>query len=196
MDINAKEFRKVIRGYDCDGVDEFLDKIAEDYETLYKENSSIKEKISLLNEKLEQYLRIETTLQNTLILAQNASDQAKENSHKEAELVIRNANDTAARIIDKAQNQVLGVEDEYNKTRQDFIKFKTKFRNFMKTQLETFDSLDHELTKDYDIGTNAILDNIKGKDIETISENNLEKDEDYLEDNSLGEIKSFSPTNK
>ena len=42
MDINNKEFKKIIRGYDCDDVDEFLDQVAEDYETVYKENSSLK----------------------------------------------------------------------------------------------------------------------------------------------------------
>lgn len=42
MDITNKEFKKSMRGYNCDEVDEFLDKISEDYEELYKGNSSLK----------------------------------------------------------------------------------------------------------------------------------------------------------
>jgi cell division initiation protein len=45
MDITNEEFKKGIRGYSVEEVDEFLDNIAEDYETLYKENSSLKEKM-------------------------------------------------------------------------------------------------------------------------------------------------------
>ena len=86
MDINSKEFRKVLRGYDQDEVDEFLDQISENYEEVYKENSSLKEKISILNEKIEHYAKIEETIQNTLVLAQNAADQAKHSAQKSRNL--------------------------------------------------------------------------------------------------------------
>ena len=58
MDINNKEFKKSLRGYDCDEVDEFLDKVSEDYEILYRDNSSLKEKLELLEEKLKHYSKI------------------------------------------------------------------------------------------------------------------------------------------
>ena len=45
MDINNKEFKKGLRGYNADEVDEFLDKVAEEYEIMYKENSTLREKI-------------------------------------------------------------------------------------------------------------------------------------------------------
>ena len=51
--------------------------MTEDYEALYKENATLKEKVLTLNEKLEHYAKIESTIQNTLLLAQNAADQAK-----------------------------------------------------------------------------------------------------------------------
>ena len=34
MDINNKEFKKVIRGYSAEEVDEFLDEIVENYEEI------------------------------------------------------------------------------------------------------------------------------------------------------------------
>ena len=43
MDINNKEFKKGLRGYHADEVDEFLDEVVDNYEELYKENANLKE---------------------------------------------------------------------------------------------------------------------------------------------------------
>ena len=153
MDINNKEFKKGLRGYNSDEVDEFLDEVIENYEELYKENSKLKEKITVLNEQIDHYAKIESTIQNTLLLAQNAADQAKESSQKEAELVVKNANETAQKIVDKAHNDVIQINDEFDRIKQEFIKFRVKFRNFMNTQLETFDDLERDLNKNYSIAT-------------------------------------------
>ena len=69
MDINNKEFKRGLRGYNAEEVDEFLDEVVENYEEMYKENSNLKEKLANLNEKIEYYSKIETTIQNTLLLA-------------------------------------------------------------------------------------------------------------------------------
>ena len=151
MDINNKEFKRGLRGYNPEEVDEFLDEVIENYEQLYKDNSKLKEKVTLANEQIEHYKKIETTIQNTLLLAQNAADQAKTSAEKEADMVIKNANETAQRILDKAHNDVLELNDEYEKMKQEFIKFRAKFRNFMNTQLQTFDDLEKDVLKNYNV---------------------------------------------
>ena len=45
MEISNKEFERVLRGYTTEEVDEFLDRVVEDYEDLYKENSKLREKL-------------------------------------------------------------------------------------------------------------------------------------------------------
>ena len=82
MDISNKEFKKGFRGYDIEEVDEFINEIIENYENLYKENSRLKEDLSRVNEKLDHYIKIENTIQNTLLLAQNAAEQARESAQK------------------------------------------------------------------------------------------------------------------
>lgn len=180
MDISSKEFKKVIRGYNPDEVDEFLDKIAEDYEGLYKENSFHKEKEFSLNEKLEHFSKMEETIHNTLVLAQNAAEQAKLSAQKEAELIIRTANESGKRILDKANNNVLQINDEYDKTKRDFIKFRAKFRNFMNAQLETFNDLENDLIKSYNVGVV-----VNEKPIETITNEN--KSFDFNLNNEIDE---------
>lgn len=191
MDINNKEFRRAMRGYNPDDVDEFLDKIAEDYEVLYKENSTLKEKVVAMNERLEHYGKIETTIQNTLLLAQNAAEQAKVTAQKEAELLIKSSNDTAQKILDKAHNDVMSINEEYDVVKQEFVKFRAKFRNFMKAQMETFDDLEKDFVKNYNIGKieeEEIADKVQPVDNPF---NFKELDEDGFKDDDLSEIKSF-----
>lgn len=146
MEINNKEFKRSFRGYDIDDVDDFMEQVVEDYEKLYKENSALKEKIVALNERLEHYTTIESTLQNTLVLAQGAADQAKSNSQKEAELIIKDANDTAQRIIDQAHTEVVKITGQYEKVKQEFQVFKNKYKNLIQNQLDMLSEIDEVLT--------------------------------------------------
>ncbi|WP_027632878.1 DivIVA domain-containing protein [Clostridium hydrogeniformans] len=191
MDINNKEFKRGIRGYNPEEVDEFLDKIVEDYESLFKENSVLKEKMAAMNERIEHYTKVESTIQNTLVLAQNAAEQAKSVAQKESDMLLRNANDTAQRILDKAHNDVMQVTEEYDRMKQEFIKFRAKFRNFMQIQLETFDDLEKDFIKNYSVGY-TIEDEVKEKEIEEpITLNLSDVNEDDFKKDDLDAIKSF-----
>ncbi|EDT75674.1 DivIVA domain-containing protein [Clostridium butyricum] len=194
MDINNKEFKRALRGYCADEVDEFLDQIVENYEELYKENANMKEKITNLNEKVEHYSKIEATIQNTLLLAQNAAEQAKNSAKKEAEMMVKNANETAQKVMDKAHNDVISINDEYERVKQEFIKFRAKYRNFMNTQLETFDDLEKDFIKNYNVSEPIEEDELCEKEASvSMDENEKERDdaskESFNED--LNEIKSF-----
>lgn len=173
MEMNNKEFKKNFRGYNCEEVDEFMSKTAEDYESMYKENYTYKEKILLLEDKVNHYDRMENTIQNTLLLAQNAAEQAKFNSQKESQLILKNANGTAQRIIEKAQFDVMRINDDFEKTKQEFNKFRNKFRSFMTSQFDIFDDMEKDFQKNYNIGTKE--DKLKGieKDIDTDAVNDL-----------------------
>ena len=162
VDITNKEFRKMLRGYDPEEVDEFLDQIVEDYEELFKENSLLKEKINAMNEKIEHYSKIESTIQNTLLLAQNAAEQAKVSSQKEADMVIKHANDSAKKILDKAHTDVVSITQEYDRLKQEFVKFRAKFRNFITVQMDTFEDLEKDFIKNYNL--NNVRDKANSED--------------------------------
>ena len=166
MDINNKEFKKSLRGYNADEVDEFLDKVAEEYEFMYKENSTLKEKSNFLQEKLDHHVKIESTIQNTLVLAQNASEQVKFSAQKESDLIIKSANDTSQKMLDKAHEDVLKINDEYDRTKQEFAKFRTKFRSFMNCQIEMFEGLESDYFKNYNVGNNISVNSDTNADSE------------------------------
>ncbi|MCB2355344.1 DivIVA domain-containing protein [Clostridium estertheticum] len=195
MDINNKEFKKVIRGYSSDEVDDFLETVSDEYEMAYKENSTLKEKISFLEEKLDHHVKIEATIQNTLVLAQNAAEQARVSAQKEAELIIKNANDTSQRMLNKAHDDVLKVNDEYEKVKQEFAKFRTKFRSFMNCQLEMFEGLENDYLKNYNIGNVTHDDRVDDEaaidsECSNLTLKNIEE-KDFHENGEMEQIKSF-----
>ncbi|MGL5150790.1 MAG: DivIVA domain-containing protein [Clostridium sp.] len=189
MDINNKEFKKGLRGYNSDEVDEFLDEIVENYEEIYKENSRLKDQVNSLKEQIQSYSNIENTIQKTLVMAQNAADEAKASAQKDAEVTIKNANDTAQRILDKAHNDVIQINDDYESVKQEFIKFRNKYRNFMKTQLETFDELEKDFNKNYSISTPVEEAFVEEKGIELTQE--IINIADEVINEEMDEIKSF-----
>lgn len=73
-DIQKKEFEKSFRGYREIEVDNFLDEIKSDYEMMTRENSELKNRINMLNDKINYYSTIEDTLQ-TLVVAQSTAEE-------------------------------------------------------------------------------------------------------------------------
>ncbi len=78
LDIENKKFsKKMMNGYDVEEVDDFLDQLTVDYGKMYKESSELKKKIEDLEKNMEHYKAIESTLQNTLVMAQTTAEDVK-----------------------------------------------------------------------------------------------------------------------
>ena len=194
MDINNKEFKRVLRGYSPEEVDEFLDEVVESYEELFKEKSKLEEKLAAASEQINHYSKIETTIQNTLLLAQNAADSAKETAQREADLMLKNANEAAQKILDRANNDIVTINDEYEKTKQEYIKFRAKYKNFVKTQLETFEDLERDMNKNFSIATP--VEEEKKEVVELKDEDVKPRETEEELDEGIEEIKSFFANNE
>lgn len=78
LDIENKKFAKqMMNGYSVEEVDEFLDELTADYEKLYKQSNENDAKIAELEESIKKYRNLESTLNNTLIMAQSTADEIK-----------------------------------------------------------------------------------------------------------------------
>ena len=96
QEIQEKTFVKaVFGGYDMQTVDEFLEPLAEDYITLYKENAVLKSKMKVLVEKLEEYRSQEQSMRKALLSAQRTADA-----------MVAEAEKKCARMMNEAQSTV------------------------------------------------------------------------------------------
>lgn len=136
MEIHNKEFKKSMRGFNEEEVDEFLDKVVADFEKLYRENGELKDKIAVVNERIENYALMEKTLQSTLVVAQTTAEDVVVNARKKAELIIREAEEQAKKIIEGANNSVIDVHREYENVKKEVQIFKTRFKTLLESELE------------------------------------------------------------
>lgn len=140
LDIHNKEFRRSFRGYDEDEVNEFLDQVIKDYEALIRENKEQQNQIQTLQDRLDHFSNIEETLSKTIIVAQEAADEVKSNSKKEAQLIIRESEKNADRIINEALVKSGKIALEIEELKKQASIYRTRFRTLLEAQLELLKS--------------------------------------------------------
>ena len=136
LDIHNKEFKKVFRGYSDEEVDEFLDEVTRDFESLVKENSSLKDELSEALKKVQHYQNLEATLKDTLIVAQQSAEEVKANSHKEADLILQQANLEADKLIQAAQTRVNKLAEDFEELRKQVHLYRARAKTMVRAQLE------------------------------------------------------------
>jgi len=146
QDIEIKVFKRAyIGGYKPEDVEQFLEELLKDYETLYKENLELKDKIAMLNESIQNYKTIEETLQNTLLVAQSTADEIKKAAYQKADNIIKEAELKVSKLIEEANSKVLQITYEYGELKKRYQIFLNKFRNLLNTELSTLEIVDKEL---------------------------------------------------
>lgn len=137
LDIENKKFYKqMVNGYNVEEVDEFLDELMIDYEKLYKENIELKKNAEELHNDVGQYKDIESTLQNTLVIAQKTADEVKKTAEKQAEQIIKDAELTAKERTAGIENEILVKEKELAEIKKKFEVYKAKMESLLISQLE------------------------------------------------------------
>ena len=105
QEVSEKTFPKssgLSSGYSMTAVDEFLDGLTEDYTALYKDNTTLKAKLKVLAEKVEEYRATEDAMRSTLLAER---DKSIAEAHAEKEKTISNAQAEARRILIEARGE-------------------------------------------------------------------------------------------
>ena len=119
QEVSEKTFPKssgLSSGYSMTAVDEFLDGLTEDYTALYKDNTTLKAKLKVLAEKVEEYRATEDAMRSTLLAAQKMAaqmvaeaqaerDKSIAEAHAEKEKTISNAQAEAQRLLIEARGE-------------------------------------------------------------------------------------------
>lgn len=111
-DIHNKEFQTKFRGFDQEEVVDFLDQIQKDYEASLRENDRLNEEIRQYEEKLKYFNDLKDSLNQSIIVAQEAADKVKANSQREADIINREAQKQGQDIIDQANEKARHIIDE------------------------------------------------------------------------------------
>ena len=137
LDIENKKFAKqMMNGYSVEEVDDFLDELTLDYETLYKESNENKGKIAELEANLVKYKNLESTLQNTLVMAQTTADEIKKVAQQQADQIVRDAQGSAKQQLMEIEQQITLKSRELDDLQKQFDVYKAKMESLLISQLE------------------------------------------------------------
>lgn len=123
-------------GYDKKDVNTFFDSVSESYESLYRSNAELKEKVSILNDTLQNYRSKESHLEKSLKRAEKDTVETISNATKEAKEIIRDAKIQANNIVSDAEKRLERLEDEIALLEAKYAAYKSNFCSLLKKQFE------------------------------------------------------------
>lgn len=143
------ESGRTLRGYDPEEVNKFLDKVIIQVEEMIKASkekdaklASLAQENNRLQEKLEQYERMQESLNETILIAQKTSDQVRMSAHKEREMIINDAKKNANRIVNEALMHAEKTENEAIMLRRNINVFKRRLKALIEAQLEIVEDIE------------------------------------------------------
>ena len=145
LDIENKRFTRTLKGYNVEEVDDFLDQLTLEYEKLYKENAEYRNQVDKYQKDLEHYRNVEHTLQNTLVMAQTTAEDIKSMAQKQADQIIRDAQNDARKAVDELNKEEFEIRRRLEDLKRQFDVYKAKMEALLISQLELLqDSKDNE----------------------------------------------------
>ena len=145
LDIENKKFSKqMVNGYSVEEVDEFLDDLTVQYEQKCKDISEKDRQIAQLEKDLSHYKTIENTLQNTLVIAQSAAEEVKNNAKQQADQIIKDAEGSAKQSVESLNQSIVAKKKELDELEKQLDIYKAKMESLLISQLELIKDMKKE----------------------------------------------------
>ena len=157
IEIEKKEFSRVVRGYDRDEVDEFLDEIIIDLQGLLKSYDALKKENDELRAENQEHQKNQKKVVDTLESAKRLMKDISDSAEKRADIIIKNAKMDAEMILNDARNGVGG--DGGSTLHKKVSDFRQRYRQLLESELASLDEKSGALLSDIEVDfTPAAID--------------------------------------
>jgi cell division initiation protein len=172
LDVRKQEFRKAVRGFDCDEVRAFLTTLADEYETVLVDNKQIREQLMEQEDKIGEYKNMERTLRDTLMTAEKLMQESKGQAQKEGEIIVQGAHQKAKNILEECRIRTEELRREIVGLRKEKETYLARFKGlaeaqiaFIETHKNDFADLDRRLVAMVDSVVEGTLNSEAGAGI-------------------------------
>jgi len=139
IDIQSKTF-KTGMGYSKADVDNFFTTLVSDYETLYRENVELKDKVSILNDGINHYKSIEKSLQKALVLAEQTAEETISSAKANATVIEQEAVLKAQSIVADAKIELDHIRTKTVQILQQYESYRAQYKALAKAQVEVLEN--------------------------------------------------------
>ena len=109
--------RAWLRGYRRSGVDQLLEEIANSFEEVWRERADLSDRLEELQAEASKHRELEALLRSTLVSAERAAQDMKEQSRRESDLIVQEAHAESRRITREAASEKRRLEEDMVKIR-------------------------------------------------------------------------------
>ena len=142
QEVSGRSFTKaVMGGYNMTMVDEFLDELTDDYTSLYKENASLKAKMKVLVEKVEEYRATEDSMRATLLTAQRMADSIVKEAETKRDEILSQAEASARERLEEYRRELAQSDERLRQGHAELQKFIEASRELCNKELKFLDKL-------------------------------------------------------
>jgi len=139
VDILHTEFKTAIRGYNKSQVDEFIKSASDALESALKEKAELQRRIDALQEEIEQVRAMKSAMTDALTLAQKSADEVRASAHKQAEVILQEAEQSRIRMTTDVQRDAEKFRTEIALLEATRDRFETEFRAMLNGYIEWLD---------------------------------------------------------
>nr|WP_325180773.1 DivIVA domain-containing protein [uncultured Oscillibacter sp.] len=137
QEISAHSFTKnMMGGYNITSVDEFIEELTDDYTFLYKENASLKAKLKVLVEKVEEYRATEDSMRATLLTAQRMADSLVKEAEEKRDVILKQAEAAAREKLDGYRREAEQYSKRLQQGQEEIRRFVAESRALCEKELQ------------------------------------------------------------
>ena len=140
LDVRKQEFRRSVRGFDCDEVRAFLATLADEYETVLVDNKQIREQMIEQEDKIGEYKTMERTLRDTLMTAEKLMQETKESAGREGDVIVQEAHQKAKTILEECRLRTEELRREIVGLRKEKETYLARFKGLAEAQIAFIES--------------------------------------------------------
>ena len=135
-DIHNKDFSTKFKGFDPEEVNDFLEEVKKELESLIRDNKDLEKRVKFNEEKVEYFNSIQETLNKSILVAQEAADRLRENARKDAEIIVFEAEKAAQAMLREAAEKATDINRETDLIKKETRIFRQRLQILTQTQLD------------------------------------------------------------
>jgi cell division initiation protein len=99
VEVRHLELRRGLFGYRRSTVDRAIESVADSFESVWRERAELGERVHALEAEVARHVELETLLRSTLVSAERAAQDMKEQARREADVIVQEASVEGRRLL-------------------------------------------------------------------------------------------------
>lgn len=149
LDARRFDFGNALRGYDRVRVDQFREQVAAELERLSRAHQELDQQARHAQEQLQSFRERDKAINEALVSAQQLRGEIKERAEREAQLIVREAQAEADRLLHGVRDELRRAEEEVQalwRTRRSYL---AQLRHHLERQLTELNAAESAPVPDF-----------------------------------------------